>query len=63
MKPLILETPIRLEASFMQSASADRAAEIPGVLRINGRTLVYEDTDMLRINRLWRLMLNVGFIP
>ncbi|MBT9165587.1 MAG: D-aminopeptidase [Chloroflexi bacterium] len=63
MKPLTLEPPIRLEVSFMQSASADRAADIPGVQRINGRTLFYEDTDMMRINRVWRLMLNVGFIP
>ncbi|MCI2428018.1 M55 family metallopeptidase [Candidatus Acetothermia bacterium] len=62
MRPLVLEPPIRLEVSFMRAASADRAADIPGVQRIDGRTLVYEDADMLKINRIWRLMLNVGFI-
>jgi D-amino peptidase len=62
MKPLFFEPPIRLEVSFVKSASADQAADIPGVKRIDGRTLVYEDADMLEINRIWRLMLNLGFV-
>lgn len=62
MKPLAFDLPIRLEVSFMRSASADRAADIPGVKRIDGRTLLYEDTDMLKVNSIWRLMINVGFI-
>jgi D-amino peptidase len=62
MKPLTFEPPIRLEVDFMRSASADRAVDIPGVQRTDGRTLVYEDTDMLIINRVFRLMLNVGSV-
>lgn len=62
MKPLVFEPPIRLEVSFMRAASADRAADIPGVQRIDGRTLAYKDTDMLGINCIFRLMLNVGFV-
>jgi D-amino peptidase len=62
MKPLVLESPIRLEVGFIKSASAARAADIPGVQQIDGRTLAYEGTDMLEINRIWRLMLNVGFV-
>ncbi len=62
MKPLVFESPIRLEVSFMRAGSAERAADIPGVQRIDGRTLAYEDADMLKINRIYRLMLNVGFI-
>jgi D-amino peptidase len=62
MEPLIFEPPIRLEVSFMRAISADRAADIPDVQRINGRTLFYEDADMLNINRAFRLMLNIGSV-
>lgn len=60
MKVLTLDLPIRMELGFMRAASADRAADIPGVRRLDGRTLAYEDTDMMAINRIFRLMLNVG---
>ncbi|MCD5415984.1 M55 family metallopeptidase [Candidatus Bipolaricaulota bacterium] len=60
MKPLTMEPPIRMELDFMRAASADRSADIPGVERIDGRTLAYEDTDILKINRVFRLMLNIG---
>ena len=36
------------------------AADIPGVERVNERTLVYTDADMLEITRIWRLMLNAS---
>lgn len=62
MNPLTFEPPIRLEVKFMRAGMADRAADISGVQRIDGRTLSYEDADMLNINRIYRLMLSVGFI-
>jgi len=62
MKPLIFRPPIRLEVRFLRSASADRAVDIPGVERTDGRTLTYEGPDMLSINRVLRLMLNVGTV-
>jgi len=62
MRPLTFKPPIRLETSFVRSASAARAADLPGVQRVDGRTLVYEDRNMLGINRAFRLMLNLGHV-
>jgi D-aminopeptidase len=44
----------------MQPIHADLAADIPGVERVNGRTLVYTSADMLEITRIWRLIINAG---
>lgn len=60
MKPWTLETPIRFEVDFMAPLYAYLAADIPGVERVNGRTLAYTGTDMLQITRIWRLMINAG---
>lgn len=60
MKPLVLETPIRFEVDFMQPIYADPAADIPGVERVDGRTLIYTGADMLEITRIWRLIINAG---
>jgi D-amino peptidase len=58
MKPWILETPIRFEVDFMRPIYAYLAADIPGVERVNERTLAYTGADMLQITRIWRLMIN-----
>lgn len=60
MSPLVLETPIRFEAHFLQPIFAHLAADIPGVERVDGRTLAYTGADMLEINRIWRLMINAS---
>ena len=60
MEPLLIEKPIRFEVDFMQSLSAHLAADIPGVERVGGRTLVYTGADMLDVTRIWRLMINAS---
>jgi D-amino peptidase len=58
MKPLVLESPIRFELELMQPLWANVAADIPGVERLDGRTLAYTGADMLDVLRIWRLMMN-----
>ena len=58
MKPWTLETPIRFEVNFMAPIYAYLAADVPGVERVNERTLAYTGADMLQITRIWRLMIN-----
>ena len=60
MEPLLIEKPIRFEVDFMQPLSAHLAADIPGVERVGGRTLVYTGTDMLDVTRIWRLIINAS---
>lgn len=60
MKPLKLESPIRLEVQFLKSVYAHLVADIPGVSRIDGTTVSFEGADMLQINRIWRLMINAS---
>ena len=58
MKPLVLEAPIQFEVDLMQPIFADLAADIPGVERVDGRTLAYTGADMLEVTRIWRLIIN-----
>jgi D-aminopeptidase len=44
----------------MQPLFAHLAADIPGVERVDGRTLAYVGVDMLEVNRIWRLMINAS---
>jgi D-amino peptidase len=60
MTPWTLETPIRFEVDFMLPIQAYLAADIPGVERVAGRTLVYTGADMLAVTCIWRLMLNAS---
>lgn len=58
MKPLVIDTPIRFEVDFMRPIYAHLAADIPGVERVDGRTLAYTGADMVEITRIWRLIIN-----
>lgn len=60
MKPWILETPIRFEVDFMRPIHAHMAADIPGVERLDGRTLTYTGANMLDVTRIWRLIINAS---
>ncbi len=60
MEPLLLDKPIHFEVDFMQALQAHLAADIPGVERVNGRTLTYTGTDMLEVTRIWRLIINAS---
>ena len=60
MRPFIIETPIRLEVDLKRPRYADPAADIPGVERLNGRSLAYSGADMLEVVRVLRLMINAS---
>jgi D-amino peptidase len=58
MKPLVFEKPVRLEIDFIQAFSTGLVADIPGVERTGGRSIVYTGTSMLDVMRTLRLMGN-----
>jgi D-amino peptidase len=58
MQPLVLELPIQFEVEFMQPFSAFIASDIPGIARVDGRTLSYSGANMLEVMRIWRLIVN-----
>ncbi|MBN1285807.1 MAG: M55 family metallopeptidase [Anaerolineae bacterium] len=60
MKPLRLESPVRLEVAFQTPQHADRAAVVPGAERLDGTTLVYTGADMVEINRAWMAMMRLS---
>ena len=45
LKPLVLETPLRLRMDFTHSGQADMAAVVPGFAREGDRSVVYSATD------------------
>jgi D-aminopeptidase len=61
MEPLVVHRPIRFEVELMYPLHATVAADVPGVERVDGRTLVYTGADMLEVTRIWRLILNATF--
>jgi D-amino peptidase len=58
MKTFTMDAPIRFEVSFKYPLQAFLPADIPGMERVDGRTLAYTGKDMLEISRIWRLMIN-----
>lgn len=60
MKPLAFERPIRLELDLTLPVHAYVAAGIPGVERVDGRTLACVGADMQEIVRIFRLIINAG---
>jgi D-amino peptidase len=60
MRPLALQSPIRLEMEMSAPAYLELGADIPGVERLDGRTLAYTGPDMPAVTRILRLVLNAG---
>jgi len=60
MKPLVLDKPYRMKVDFNLAIQAYLAADIPGVERIDGRTLTYENNDLTEVVKVWRVMANLG---
>jgi D-amino peptidase len=58
MKPFVVEKPVKLELDLMQALSAHIALDIPGVKRVDGRSIEYVGEDMLDILRTVRLIGN-----
>lgn len=62
MKPLVLEATTRFEAGFRQPSHAHlaAAADILAVERADGRALACAGVDVLKVTRIWRLMVNTS---
>jgi D-amino peptidase len=58
--PLIVDKPIRLTASFVRSVQAEMAELIPGVRRMDGRSVEFVHDDMLTLYRAWRAMIGLA---
>lgn len=52
MEPFVVEPPLRLETSFLYTATADQAVNIPGVERTGGRSIAAELDSMEEVARL-----------
>jgi D-amino peptidase len=57
-RPLQLPSPILFEVQFQTPTHASIASDIPGVRREDPVTVSYSGSDMLEVNRIWRVMLN-----
>ena len=60
MQPWRLEAPVRLEVELGPPIFAELGADVPGVERLDGRTLAYTGADMVEVTRILRLILNAG---
>ena len=56
-QPWLLTPPITLELTCMRTDQADMAELIPGVERVDGRTVRYQHADMRTLFKVWRAML------
>ncbi len=59
-RPLVLETPIRLEVEFALTQMADMAELVPGSARTGGRTIEYVHDDYGEVFRAWRALYNLA---
>jgi D-amino peptidase len=46
-KPYVMRAPFRFEMSFQNEAQAERAADAPGLTRVNARTLAFTASDFI----------------
>ncbi|MGB9833535.1 MAG: M55 family metallopeptidase [bacterium] len=56
-QPFLVETPVTMEITFMQTAKADVAELLPGTERLDGRTLIYRGKDILEVYRALQALL------
>lgn len=56
-KAFALPPPVVARVTFMRTDQADMAEMIPGVERLDGRTVSYQHDDMRVLFRVWRAML------
>jgi D-aminopeptidase len=47
-----------LEAEFFRPINATLCADVPGAVRVDGRTVRRTCADMLEVTKVWRLMFN-----
>jgi D-amino peptidase len=58
MKPWQVSEPVELEAEFFRPINATLCADVPGAVRVDGRTVRRTCADMLEVTKVWRLMFN-----
>ncbi len=59
LRPYRVPAPLRLEVDVVSPDLADLAGLLPGVRRLEPRSVAYDGQDMLEVFRAWRAMLNV----
>lgn len=55
-----LAPPIEFRAHFLKALQAQLVADIPGVERVDSRSVRFVGNDMVEITKIWRLMINAG---
>jgi len=60
VKPLVLETPVTLEMSFINCGQAEVAGFLPGVEFVDTTTLRFVGSDMLQTFQMMRALLTLG---
>jgi D-amino peptidase len=55
-EPFVVPPPIVAEVTFVRTDQADMAEMVPGVERLDGRTVRYQHDDMRTLFRVWRAM-------
>lgn len=58
--PLAVATPIKMEVAFHYTTMADAAALLPGAVRLDGRTIAYESSDMVSAYRSFRAAVSLA---
>ncbi|MEP6571889.1 MAG: M55 family metallopeptidase [Gemmatimonadota bacterium] len=58
--PLLLDSPITIEVDFSFTAEADGAEGTPGVVRVAGRTVAFQDPDYREVFKAFRSMYNLA---
>lgn len=56
VKPLKVDTPVKVKVTFMKSGFADAAELIPGVERISGTTVKYKVENMVEAYKMFELL-------
>ncbi len=60
--PFVLATPIALRVAFRRASQADRAALIPGSLRVDGRTVEWTGDDMPTLYKVFEAMTTLASV-
>ena len=60
-EPFLLPPPVLVRVTFTRSDQADMAEMMPGVVRIDDRTVSYQHDSMLTLFRAWRAMLTLAY--
>lgn len=63
IQPFIVDGPVALEVEVASPAVADQTMIVPGIRRVDGRTLAYDASDYLTAYRIVRLVATLSQVP